>query len=227
MGAQSTSSWVRLVSRSTRTLIPTCKNGLSPSPRNKALRLMNGHGATSRVSGSKIGTATRTTPNTAATCTSSTSNRGWLKTASTSGGNRADLHGVCAPSICQHHGQSPILATHSQAMYRDYWDGRKYNVSASKFADKSYVFWLTTIMAEWLHWSSASTLKASKCSPTMLLSKSRVRQRSSAVKSADSPFPRDLIIPNRQPDAPLVAAILELMRRSENPFSLRSGSAPP
>ena len=33
------------------------------------------------------------------------------------------------------------LATHSQAMYRDYWDGRKYNVSSkSEFGNRSYVF---------------------------------------------------------------------------------------
>ena len=103
------------------------------------------------------------------------------------------------------------LSAHSQAMYRDYWDGRKYNVSSkSTFADRSYVILATAnhgrvnALAERLEaqgiemYTNTAPLKVA----------SATTQLGAQEKGVVIPK-GSLIIPNRQPDAPLIAAIME------------------
>ena len=126
------------------------------------------------------------------------------------------------------------LATHSQAMYRDYWDGRKYNVSAkSKFADKSYV-----ILANDNHGRMAALVERLDTQGIEMFTNDaplKVARATTQLGSEERAFTipeGSLVIPNRQPDAPLVAAILEFdseVRKSvlveERQRTLRDGSS--
>lgn len=103
------------------------------------------------------------------------------------------------------------LQTHSQAMYRDYWDGRKYNVSAkSEFANRSYVF-----LANENHGRMNALVDRLEAQGIELFTNkspikvdSAITQLGETKKQFEIPA-GSLIVPNRQPDAPLVAAILE------------------
>jgi hypothetical protein len=103
------------------------------------------------------------------------------------------------------------LQTHSQAMYRDYWDGRKYNVSSkSEFANRSYVF-----LANENHGRMNALVDRLEAQGIELFTNkspikvdSAITQLGETKKQFEIPA-GSLIVPNRQPDAPLVAAILE------------------
>ena len=126
------------------------------------------------------------------------------------------------------------LATHSQAMYRDYWDGRKYNVSSkSKFGNRSYVF-----LANDNHGRMNALVERLEAQGIELYTNDKSITVSSATtllgeETQNVEIPAgSLIIPNRQPDAPLVAAILEFdadVKKSvlveERQRTLRDGSS--
>ena len=126
------------------------------------------------------------------------------------------------------------LKTHSQAMYRDYWDGRKYNVSSkSEFANRSYVF-----LANENHGRMNALVDRLEAQGIELFTNkspikvdSAITQLGETKKQFEIPA-GSLIVPNRQPDAPLVAAILEFdadVKKSvlieERQRTLRDGSS--
>ena len=126
------------------------------------------------------------------------------------------------------------LETHSQAMYRDYWDGRKYNVSSkSEFANRSYVF-----LANENHGRMNALVDRLEAQGIELFTNkspikvdSAITQLGERKKQFEIPA-GSLIVPNRQPDAPLVAAILEFdadVKKSvlieERQRTLRDGSS--
>lgn len=126
------------------------------------------------------------------------------------------------------------LAEHSQAMYRDYWDGRKYNVSPkSQFANRSYV-----ILANENHGRMNALVERLEAQGVELFTNEAPMKVASATTQLGTQekgyvLPKgSLIIPNRQPDAPFVAAILEFdadVRKSvlveERQRNLRDGSS--
>ena len=126
------------------------------------------------------------------------------------------------------------LATHSQAMYRDYWDGRKYNVSSKgEFGNRSYVF-----LANENHGRMNALVERLEAQGIELYTNDKpitvaaaTTQLGEEAKNVEIPA-GSLIIPNRQPDAPLVAAILEFdadVKKSvlveERQRTLRDGSS--
>ena len=126
------------------------------------------------------------------------------------------------------------LATHSQAMYRDYWDGRKYNVSSkSEFGNRSYVF-----LANENHGRMNALVERLEAQGIELYTNDKpitvataTTQLGEQAKNVEIPA-GSLIVPNRQPDAPLVAAILEFdadVKKSvlveERQRTLRDGSS--
>lgn len=126
------------------------------------------------------------------------------------------------------------LATHSQAMYRDYWDGRKYNVSAKgTFGNRSYVF-----LANENHGRMKALVERLEAQGIELYTNdqsitvaSATTQLGEEARNVEIPA-GSLIVPNRQPDAPLVAAILEFdadVKKSvlveERQRTLRDGSS--
>ena len=126
------------------------------------------------------------------------------------------------------------LATHSQAMYRDYWDGRKYNVSSkSEFGNRSYVF-----LANENHGRMNALVERLQAQGIELYTNEKpitvsaaTTQLGEQAKNVEIPA-GSLIVPNRQPDAPLVAAILEFdadVKKSvlieERQRTLRDGSS--
>jgi len=126
------------------------------------------------------------------------------------------------------------LATHSQAMYRDYWDGRKYNVSSkSEFGNRSYVF-----LANENHGRMNALVERLEAQGIELYTNDKpitvataTTQMGEEAKNVEIPA-GSLIVPNRQPDAPLVAAILEFdadVKKSvlveERQRTLRDGSS--
>ena len=126
------------------------------------------------------------------------------------------------------------LATHSQAMYRDYWDGRKYNVSSKgEFGNRSYVF-----LANENHGRMNALVERLEAQGIELYTNDKpitvaaaTTQLGEEAKNVEIPA-GSLIVPNRQPDAPLVAAILEFdadVKKSvlveERQRTLRDGSS--
>ena len=126
------------------------------------------------------------------------------------------------------------LATHSQAMYRDYWDGRKYNVSSKgEFGNRSYVF-----LANENHGRMNALVERLEAQGIELYTNDQpitvaaaTTQLGEKAKNVEIPA-GSLIVPNRQPDAPLVAAILEFdadVKKSvlveERQRTLRDGSS--
>jgi hypothetical protein len=126
------------------------------------------------------------------------------------------------------------LAEHSQAMYRDYWDGRQYNVSPkSQFANRSYV-----ILANENHGRMNALVERLEAQGIELFTNEAPMKVASVTTQLGTQekgyvLPQgSLIIPNRQPDAPFVAAILEFdadVRKSvlveERQRNLRDGSS--
>lgn len=103
------------------------------------------------------------------------------------------------------------LARHSKAMYQDYWDGRQYNVSENSiYADRSYIVLASTnhgrvnALVDLL---SAQGIEVFTNDKPMNL-KAGTNLIGETKKNITVPA-GSLIIPNRQPEAPLIAAIME------------------
>ena len=103
------------------------------------------------------------------------------------------------------------LQKHSKAMYQDFWEGRKYNVSKnSEYANQSFVI-LPTNNNGRLN-TLAEKLKAQDIevyiSTSPIQTKSALKQTGDSIENFTIPS-GSMIIPNLQPEAPLIAAILE------------------
>lgn len=103
------------------------------------------------------------------------------------------------------------LATHSQAMYADYWQGRKQNVAdTGPYAQRSFVIlanknigrtqdFVTRLLAQDIEvFVAQKNIKV----------KNAVNQLGQTLATTDVPA-GSLVIPNRQPEARLIAAIME------------------
>ena len=103
------------------------------------------------------------------------------------------------------------LKNNSKSMYEDYWDGRKYNVSSnSKYSNRSYVVLATdnngriNALAEKL---KAQDIEIYKNDKPINVSNA-LKQNGITVSEYTIPS-GSMIIPNNQPEAPLISAILE------------------
>ena len=103
------------------------------------------------------------------------------------------------------------LKNNSKAMYKDYWDGRKYNVSNnSKYSNRSYVVLATdnkgrlNALSEKLIAQDIEIYKNEKSINVT----NALKQNGTTVSEYTIP-PGSMIIPNNQPEAPLISAILE------------------
>ena len=103
------------------------------------------------------------------------------------------------------------LKNNSKSMYEDYWDGRKYNVSSnSKYSNRSYVILATdnngrtNALAEKL---KAQDIEIYKNDKPIKVSNA-LKQNGITVSEYTIPS-GSMIIPNNQPEAPLISAILE------------------
>ena len=103
------------------------------------------------------------------------------------------------------------LKNNSKAMYKDYWDGRKYNVSNnSKYSNRSYVVLATdnkgrlNALSEKLIAQDIEIYKNEK--PINVTN--ALKQNGTTVSEYTIPS-GSMIIPNNQPEAPLISAILE------------------
>ena len=103
------------------------------------------------------------------------------------------------------------LQVNSKEMYKDYWDGRKYNISSqSEYANKSYVILPTDNLGR----LNALISKLEAQEIEMYKSTKAIKVSNAVNQIGDTKedylIPKgSLIVPNKQPDAPLVAAILE------------------
>ena len=103
------------------------------------------------------------------------------------------------------------LQLNSKEMYKDYWDGRKYNISSqSEYANKSFVVLPTDNLGRlntFISKLEAQEIEMYKSTKAIKVSNA-VNQLGDTKE--DYLIPKgSLIVPNNQPDAPLVAAILE------------------
>ena len=126
------------------------------------------------------------------------------------------------------------LLNNSKEMYRDYWDGRKYNVSKdSEYANQTFVV-LPTDNNTRLN-TLANKLKAQDIElfqNTKDIKVENVTLQSGQLVTNYTIPAGSMIIPNRQPEAPLIAAILEFdadidsdVLVEERQKSLKSGSS--
>ena len=103
------------------------------------------------------------------------------------------------------------LQLNSKEMYKDYWDGRKYNVSSqSEYANKYYVILPTDNLGR-LN-TFISKLEAQEIEIYTNTNPIKVSNIINQIGDTEEEFiipEGSLIVPNRQPDAPLIAAILE------------------
>ena len=126
------------------------------------------------------------------------------------------------------------LRENSKAMYKDYWDGRKLNISNdSKFANRSYVILPTknngrlNVLANKLKAQEIEIYKNNKP-----ISVSNVLKQNGVIED-DYVIPAgSMIIPNKQPEAPLISAILEFdaeidesVLQEEKQKSIKNGSS--
>ena len=126
------------------------------------------------------------------------------------------------------------LRENSKAMYKDYWDGRKLNISNdSKYANRSYVILPTknngrlNVLANKLKAQEIEIYKNNKP-----ISVSNVLKQNGVIED-DYVIPTgSMIIPNKQPEAPLISAILEfdaeideLVLQEEKQKSIKNGSS--
>ena len=126
------------------------------------------------------------------------------------------------------------LLKNSKEMYKDYWDGRKYNVSKdSEYANQTFVV-LPTDNNTRLN-TLASKLKSQDIElfqNTKDIKVENVTLQSGQLVTNYTIPAGSMIIPNRQPEAPLIAAILEFdadidtdVLVEERQKSLKSGSS--
>ena len=126
------------------------------------------------------------------------------------------------------------LRKNSKAMYKDYWDGRKLNISNdSKYANRSYVILPTknngrlNVLANKLKAQEIEIYKNNKP-----ISVSNVLKQNGVIED-DYVIPAgSMIIPNKQPEAPLISAILEFdaeidesVLQEEKQKSIKNGSS--
>ena len=126
------------------------------------------------------------------------------------------------------------LKENSKAMYRDFWEGRKYNVSKdSKFANQTFVILPTEnvgrlkTLIEKLQFQNIELYKNNK----PILVKNVLKQSGDIDDNFSIPV-GSLIIPNRQAEAPIIAAMLEFDAEidesvlvKEKQANLRDGSS--
>ena len=126
------------------------------------------------------------------------------------------------------------LKENSKAMYRDFWEGRKYNVSKdSKFANQTFVILPTEnvgrlkTLIEKLQFQDIELYKNNK----PILVKNVLKQSGDIDDNFSIPV-GSLIIPNRQAEAPIIAAMLEFDAEidesvlvKEKQANLRDGSS--
>ena len=103
------------------------------------------------------------------------------------------------------------LEKHTKAMYQDFWDGRKYNVSRnSEFANQTFVVLPTENIGR-LN-TFAKKLQAQDIeiyvNTKPIQTKSAIKQNGDSQENYVIPA-GSMVIPNLQPEAPLIAAILE------------------
>ncbi|AJP42478.1 peptidase [Alteromonas australica] len=103
------------------------------------------------------------------------------------------------------------LAKHSKAMYKDYWQGRKNNVaSKGKFANRTFVVLANDNKGRTD--AFVDRLLAQGIEVYVTQKDMEVDEATTHLGNtlSDTVIPKgSLVIPNRQPDAPLIAAILE------------------
>ncbi|WP_026376174.1 M14 family metallopeptidase [Aestuariibacter salexigens] len=126
------------------------------------------------------------------------------------------------------------LATHSKEMYRDFWQGRKQNIaSRGKFANRTFVILAndnhgrTQALVERLLAQDIEVFVAEKDIKVDEAVDHLGQTREDIVIPAGS-----IVVPNRQPEAPLIAAILEFdagvlddVLLEERQKTLRDGSS--
>jgi len=126
------------------------------------------------------------------------------------------------------------LLKNSKAMYRDYWEGRKYNISRdSKYANQTFVVLPTKnigrleTLIEKLRFQDIELYKNEK----PILVENVLKQSGDIVENFTIPI-GSLIIPNRQPEAPILAAMMEFdaeideaVLLEERQSNLRDGSS--
>ncbi|MDC3248160.1 M14 family metallopeptidase [Gammaproteobacteria bacterium] len=126
------------------------------------------------------------------------------------------------------------LLNNSSEMYKDYWNGRKLNVSnESKWANQSFVILPTknakriNTLAEKLKAQNIEIYKNNKS-----IEVKKVLKQSGDIKDEFIIPIGSLIIPNRQPEAPLISAILEfdaeiddVVLLKERQATLKNGSS--
>ena len=126
------------------------------------------------------------------------------------------------------------LKENSKAMYRDFWEGRKYNVSKdSKYANQTFVILPTKnvgrlkTLIEKLQFQGIELYKNNK----PILVKNVLKQSGDIDDNFSIPV-GSLIIPNRQAEAPIIAAMLEFDAEidesvlvKEKQANLRDGSS--
>ena len=110
------------------------------------------------------------------------------------------------------------LQLNSKEMYKDYWDGRKYNVSSqSEYANKYYVILPTDNLGR-LN-TFISKLEAQEIEIYTNTNPIKVSNIINQIGDTEEEYiipEGSLIVPNRQPDAPLIAAILEFDAKINN-----------
>tara|TARA_A100001015_G_scaffold162990_1_gene181142 strand:+ start:3618 stop:6404 length:2787 start_codon:yes stop_codon:yes gene_type:complete len=126
------------------------------------------------------------------------------------------------------------LRENSKAMYKDYWDGRKFNISSnSKYANRSYVILPTknngrlNVLANKLKAQEIEIYKNNKP-----ISVSNVLKQNGVIEDEYIIPSGSMIIPNKQPEAPLISAILEFdaeidesVLQEEKQKSIKNGSS--
>jgi hypothetical protein len=126
------------------------------------------------------------------------------------------------------------LKENSKAMYKDYWDGRKFNISSnSKYANRSYVILPTknngriNVLANKLKAQEIEIYKNNKP-----ISVSNVIKQNGVIEDEYIIPSGSMIIPNKQPEAPLISAILEFdaeidesVLQEEKQKSIKNGSS--
>lgn len=103
------------------------------------------------------------------------------------------------------------LGIHSQAMYADYWQGRKQNVAKKgPYADRSFVILANKNIGrteDFVARLLAQDIEVFVAKKTLKV-KNAVNQLGQTLTTTDIPV-GSLVIPNRQPEARLLAAIME------------------
>ena len=104
------------------------------------------------------------------------------------------------------------LKANSKSMYKDYWDGRKYNVSNdSKYSNRTYVILATdnngrlNVLAEKLIAQDIQIFKNDKP-----INVSNALKQNGVIEDEYTIPVGSMIVPNNQPEAPMISAILEL-----------------